>query len=229
MRGPKHFHSSSFITVTSSLSVSSYSFELALHSLRRSMLAAHVLELFPTQVFNQLAISEAGEPSAAGKIASLIQSSIRQAAFSSGADYIPEFEAESEDADDNMSGLDCVFKLRRHLVDVMLMCYGVVILYFVANSKRQAADFILALNFSHEALSFIPGTNSSLFDRELVLLHASVLMNYCNFPKDVIKKAGKICMLMFEEERRRHYRDLLRNHYLMKLHSPCKDKFKYGA
>lgn len=44
-----------------------------------------------------------------------------------------------------------------------------------------------------------------------------------------IDQTVNICLMLFEEERKRELRDAGRMHYLQVVHAPCKDKVALGG
>ncbi|OZC11169.1 hypothetical protein X798_01584 [Onchocerca flexuosa] len=207
-----------------------HTFRLAVHALRRGVLAVRVIELFPSGVFEELAYSE--HEKAKRKI-----SEERKRRATCDGKHVSGSGSNSSGCN---SGTVKMFQIRRqteyvvsglkrHLVGITLMCYSILLLYYVVHTERSASDFIHALDYCDDILSSVPGIGTSLFDRELALLYARHLMQNCKFDESDIEEAMKICAILFEEERRRELRDFDRMHYLKIIHAPCKDKVTFGG
>ncbi|KAL3994818.1 hypothetical protein ACH3XW_23270 [Acanthocheilonema viteae] len=208
----------------SELALDRHTFRLAVHALRRGVLAVHVIELFPK-------LARAEHEKAKGKVSTEF---MRCDACDCGHVYVSDDDSDSDS--DNMKTnhikrqtVNVVDGLRRHLVGITLMCYSILLLYYIVHTKREESNFILALDYCNHVLSFVPGTGTSLFDRELALLHARHLMENCRYDESEIDRTVNICLMLFEEERKRELRDAGRIHYLQIVHAPCKDKVAFGG
>ncbi|EFO16593.2 hypothetical protein LOAG_11913 [Loa loa] len=212
------------------LALDNHTFRLAVHALRRGVLAVRVIELFPSGLFEELARLEHAK--AEGKISwELVRCGACECEHTSGDDGNLS-DSDSENIKTRQLKrwtVNVVDGLRRHLVGITLMCYSVLLLYYIVHTKREASNFIHALDYCNDVLSFVPGTGTSLFDRELALLHARHLMENCRFDESEIDETVKICLMLFEEERKRELRDSGRTHFLQIVHAPCKDKVAFGG
>ncbi|CAG9539386.1 unnamed protein product [Cercopithifilaria johnstoni] len=211
----------------SELALDRHTFRLAVHALRRGVLAVRVIELFPSGLFEELAYAE--HKKSKGKI------SIESLRYSAGdCGHVCGSNGDLSDSDsDNVKTshktVNVVDGLKRHLVGITLMCYSVLLLYYIVHTRREESNFILALDYCNHVLSFVPGTGTSLFDRELALLHARHLMENCRYDESEIDQTVNICLMLFEEERKRELRDAGRMRYLQAVHASCKDKVAFGG
>uniref|UniRef100_A0A915PW80 Uncharacterized protein n=1 Tax=Setaria digitata TaxID=48799 RepID=A0A915PW80_9BILA len=224
---------------SSKVTLDRQSFRLAVHALRRGVLAVRVIELFPSGLFEELARSE--HERATGKASwelmrcgvcdgRHVSCSYGDSCFEkSSKNLLKDSDSETAKRSHIKRRMNVVNGLKRHLVGITLMCYSVLLLYYVVRTKRKASDFIHALDYCNDVLSFVPGTGTSLFDRELALLYARHLMQNCRFAESEIEETVKICMMLFEEERKRELRDFGRIDYLQLVHAPCKNKVAFGG
>ncbi|KAM3719080.1 Stretch-activated cation channel [Dirofilaria immitis] len=190
-----------------------HTFQLAVHALRRGVLAVRVIELFPSDLFEELARSE--HEKVKRKIS---EEFMRCDAFDGTGSGSDSSKSETLKTSEVRQQTEYVVnELKRHLIGITLMCYSVLLLYYVAHTERSTCDFIHALDYCNDVLSSVPGTGTSLFDRELALLHARHLMQNCKFNESDIEETVKICMMLFEEEQRRELRDSERMHYLQAI------------
>ncbi|VDO21084.1 unnamed protein product [Brugia timori] len=214
----------------SKLALDRHTFRLAVHALRRGVLAVRVIELFPSDLFEELARAEHAR-------AKGIKSWELVRCGACNCEHISDDDGDlSDSGSENFKRnhvkrhtVNVIDGLRRHLVGITLMCYSVLLLHYVVHTKREPSNFIHALDYCNDVLSFVPGTGTSLFDRELALLHARHLMENCRFDEPEIDETVKICLMLFEEERKRELRDSERLHYLQIVHAPCKDKMSFGG
>uniref|UniRef100_A0A0R3RFF6 14-3-3 protein n=1 Tax=Elaeophora elaphi TaxID=1147741 RepID=A0A0R3RFF6_9BILA len=214
----------------SELALDRHTFRLAVHALRRGVLAVRVIELFPSGLFEELAHAE--HEKAKRKVSA---ESLRYGACECG--HVCNDDGDLSDSDSEgvktshvkRRTVSVVDGLRRHLVGITLMCYSVLLLYYIVHTRREESNFILALDYCNHILSFVPGTGTSLFDRELALLHARHLMENCRYDESEIDRTVSICLMLFEEERKRELRDVERMRYLQTVHAPCKNKVAFGG